>query len=271
MDRKVLIEALEQLAPPSYAMEWDNPGLLIGSPEGEVRKVYLALDARSAAIDRAGQAGCDLMITHHPLLFRPVKSVRSDDFIGRRIISFIRNDMSCYAMHTNFDVAVMADIVAQKMGISKDRPLEITGEEDGRDIGIGFVGNLPVPMTLAGLAELIRERFGLQDVRCFGRPDAICSRAACCPGSGGGMADEAAAAGAQVFITGDVDHHYGIDCNEKGLCVLDAGHYGLEHIFTDWMQQWFADHFPEIEVLTDRDEAPFYDIQGAEDGRKYST
>lgn len=260
MDRKELIEALEKLAPPAYAMDWDNPGLQVGSPEGEVKRVYLALDARSSAIEAAAQAGCGMMLTHHPLLFRPVKSVRSDDFIGRRIISFIRNDMSCYAMHTNFDVAVMADIAAQQMGVIKDRPLEITGEEDGRAIGIGFVGHVPAPMTLQDLAVQIRERFGLQDVRCFGARDTVLSRIACCPGSGGGMAEEALAAGAQVLVTGDVDHHYGIDCNEKGLCVIDAGHYGLEHIFVSYMKQWLAENFPEAEVFEDRDVAPFYDI-----------
>ena len=110
--------------------------------------------------------------------------------------------------------------------------------------GIGSSGTLDDELTLAELAALVRKAFDLPQVRCYGDPETTVRKISMCPGSGKGMDADVLKAGSQVFITGDVDHHYGIDCVEKEICVIDAGHHGLEHIFVPYMEQWLKENCP---------------------------
>ena len=103
-----ILDRLEERWNPSFALSWDNVGLLVGKEEKEIGKIFVALDVTEETLEQAVEAGADLMITHHPLLFSPVKKVTSGDFIGRRLIKMIQNDLCYYAMHTNFDVKGMA-------------------------------------------------------------------------------------------------------------------------------------------------------------------
>ena len=257
MTAEELINALNILAPPSYAMELDNPGLLVGDKTHKVDSVYLALDASGPVIEKAG--ACDMLITHHPMIFSAIKSVQADDFIGKRIIRLIKTDTVYFAMHTNFDCAVMGRIVSEKLGISSDQVLE---EIEGAPplTGIGCAGNLKEKMTLRDLAAFVRKSFCLPPVRYYGDPDLVISRAALCPGSGKSETGSALRSGAQVYITGDVDHHFGIDCVEKGIAVIDAGHHGLEHIFVDFMARWFEENYPDVRVVRDNNSSPFQTI-----------
>lgn len=258
MKTSEFIKALEQLAPPEYAEGWDNVGLLTGSPKRDVHKVYIALDADGSAVERAVRERCDMLVTHHPLLFSAIKSIREDDFIGRRLLMMIENRMNYYAMHTNFDVAVMADLAAEYLKLGHVVPLSVIRETSAGLKGIGCVGEPEKETTLADLAACVKQIFDLPQVRYYGDPEGIISRIAMCPGSGKGMDTDALDAGAQVLITGDVDHHYGLDCVEKGLWIIDAGHHGLEHIFVDYMSRWLSAEFPELEIVTDRNASPFH-------------
>ena len=107
-----IIKRLEQEVPVSMAEHWDNPGLQVGRRERDVHKVYLALDVTDEVIRHCVDAGAELLITHHPLLFSGLKQIHDRDFLGKRVIDLIRNDIACYAMHTNFDVMGMADAAA---------------------------------------------------------------------------------------------------------------------------------------------------------------
>lgn len=254
---KELIHDFTELAPAEYAMSWDNSGLLIGHPDADIQKVYISLDASGSAVDQAVMQGCDLLLTHHPLIFSPVKSIRADDFIGRRLLKLAENRISLYAMHTNFDITVMGRIVAEKLGQTIEGPLETILEENGQKAGIGTVGGLSGPIKLEDLAKAVKDSFELPQVRMFGDPQRLVRKAAICPGSGKGMAGEAIALGCDVLITGDIDHHEGIDSVEKGLAVLDAGHHGLEHIFVTYMAEWMQSHYPGIEVIRDVNSSPF--------------
>ena len=236
------MEKLEKLAPKSLACEWDNPGLLAGRAEKEVEKVLIALDATDDVVDLAVKEQVDLLITHHPLIFHSMKKVNDQDFIGRRLIKLIQADISMYAMHTNFDIApgCMADLAAEKLGLVECGPLETMKVTDEGAVGIGKTGKLKKPMTLKALAELVKEQFGLPYVTVYGQEAApgLVERISVCPGSGRGMEIEAEKAGAQVLITGDMGHHEGIDAAANGLVVIDAGHYGLEHIFIAFMAEY---------------------------------
>lgn len=242
-----IIRRLEQLAPVEYACEWDNPGLLAGRMDKEVKKVLLALDATDEVVEQAIREQADLLLTHHPLIFKPLKKINDQDFIGRRILKLIQADISYYAMHTNFDVApgCMADLAAGMLGMKEQVPLEATGEVDGAAIGIGKVGTLARPLTLQELGQFVKEQFGLPFVTVYGlgQIGGTVSRIAVSPGSGGSMVARGLSAGAQVLVTGDIGHHEGIDAVANGMAIIDGGHYGLEHIFMEFMETYLKEQF----------------------------
>ena len=128
-----IINILEELAPHRMACEWDNPGLLAGRKEKKVKKLLLCVDADDEAVALAVRQGADMIVSHHPLIFRSIKRVTDEDFIGRRLVEMIQSDLSYFAMHTNFDSApgCMADLAAERIGICGGEPLEAMGEENG--------------------------------------------------------------------------------------------------------------------------------------------
>ena len=243
-----IITKLEKLAPVSCACSWDNPGLLAGRAEKEVSKILIGLDATDEVVELAVEEGCDFLLTHHPLIFKAIKKINDQDFIGRRLVKLIQADISYYAMHTNFDAApgCMADLAAGMLGLESAKPLEITGQEEetGNIYGIGSCGTLKESIRLKELALQVKERFHLPFVNVYGaeKAEEPVRRIALCPGSGRGMADCALSMGAQVLITGDIGHHEGIDAVARGLAVIDAGHYGLEHIFMDFMERYIKEN-----------------------------
>ena len=101
---KEIMEKIEKSYPRAYAMDWDNVGLLVGRDDKEVKKIYVALDATDDVVDAAVEAGTDMLVTHHPLIFFGMKKINNLDFIGKRLLKLIQNDISYYAMHTNYDV-----------------------------------------------------------------------------------------------------------------------------------------------------------------------
>lgn len=239
-----IIEILEELAPERLACDWDNSGLLAGRGEKEVRKILLTVDVDDRALETAVREGADLIISHHPLIFKAVKQITDRDFIGRRLVSMIQADIAYYAMHTNFDAApgCMADVVSEKLGIADGTPLEALGELDGgTPYGIGKVGMLSTPAKGMELARKVKGLFGLPFVTVYGRDlweEEPVRLAAVCPGSGGSVIGCALKGKAQVLVTGDIGHHQGIDAAAQGLMIIDAGHYGLEHIFMDYIEQY---------------------------------
>lgn len=252
-----IIKLIEGEVSPEKALDWDNVGLLVGDPTSRVRRIYLALDATDPVIEHAAAWNADLLLTHHPLIFSGVKSVTEETFLGRRIRTLIRNDISCYAMHTNFDVCVMGKLAARKLGLKNAQVLEVCGADDGI-YGIGSVGVLEEPITLKKLAEKTAEVFGLSHVKVFGDGNRQVCRTAVCPGAGKSDVKYALQAGADVYITGDIDHHTGIDAVAEGLTVIDAGHYGVEHIFMDYMSGFLQERISGIEVASEPLQEPFW-------------
>ncbi len=253
-----IMQILEEQSPTSLALSWDNVGLLVGSPVHEVKKIYVAVDATDEVVDAAVTAGADMLLTHHPLIFHGVKQITSGDYIGKRIIKLIQNNMVYYAMHTNFDIRGMAELSAAIMGLKNDSVLEVTGELNGQQVGIGRIGDLMEPMDLGHCATFVREAFSLKQVKVFGDTKRILIRAAICPGSGKSVISRAIDMGAGVLITGDIDHHEGLDAVEQGLCIIDGGHYGLEHIFVSYMKNYLSKRCEGVEVMGQDLAFPFW-------------
>lgn len=269
----MITEKLEHLAPKAAACDWDNPGLLVGRSDREVSRIYVALDASCAVVDAAIDAGCDLIVTHHPIIFRGVKSINDQSALGLKLLDLIQNDVSVFSMHTNFDSCPggMADIVCAALGLRKTGLMEPTGflpkdtqngaaeglqlrvVETERDVnpdayGIGFTAELPELLSAAELAARVKACFGLPFVQYYDAGMPI-RRIACCPGSGRGELKEVLSLGVDAFLSGDMGHHEGLDLCEEGISLLDAGHYGLEHIFVHYIAGFLRTQFPEAEII----------------------
>ena len=132
MQCKEIMEIIETVYPKEAALSFDNVGLQAGRSNKEVKRIYLALDATKEVIQAAKDSQADMLITHHPLIFSPLKSVTDGDFISRRILELIQSDISYYAMHTNYDVLGMAGLAERILGLGDARVLDVTGEIDGR-------------------------------------------------------------------------------------------------------------------------------------------
>ena len=247
---KEIVQVIEAAYPREAALDFDNVGLLAGRTEKEVKRVYIALDATDAVIDRAVEAGADMLITHHPLIFSPLKKVTDEDFVSRRVVKLIQNDISYYAMHTNYDVLGMAELAEKILGIRDSEVLDITMEKDGKPEGIGRIGELEKPMTLEECCVYVKHKLNLGSLKVFGDMQAEVSRLAISPGSGKTAIAAAIAKGADVLVTGDIGHHDGLDAVEQGLAVIDAGHYGTEYIFIDDMRRFLEDKLPVLDVIT---------------------
>lgn len=253
-----IIEYLSNAAPESFAESWDNVGLLLGKREKDIHSIYIALDATKEVINAAVMAHADMLLTHHPMIFKAIKKIDGDDFIGSRVLKMAENQMCYYAMHTNFDVMGMADAVADELQLQDRSVLSVTYEDDIAKEGIGRIGALPVQMTLAECADYVKRVCKVEHVKVFGNPNDICLMAAVCPGSGKSCIEDAIRLGADVLITGDIDHHEGIDAVERGLSIIDAGHYGLEKIFVPYMAEFCRRNFPQVQIYTEVEKNPFW-------------
>ena len=246
---KDIIKIIETTYPKHAALEWDNAGLLVGSEEAEVQNIFLALDATDEVIDAAIQKGADMLITHHPLIFGGIKQITDGDFTGRRILKLIRHGISYYAMHTNYDVLRMADLAADM--------LELTDREVLEESGIGRIGDLPKEMSVRECCELVKEKFHLPNVKLIGDETKKVKRVAISPGSGKHMSELAISKEADVFITAEIDYHEGMDGALRNLSIIDAGHYGLEHIFVADMAGYLSANLNDVNIYQEDIIQPF--------------
>ena len=252
-----IIEILEQDYPKGCAEEWDNVGLLAGDENAEIKSILVALDATDETIEQAVSGGFDMLITHHPLIFGSVKQINNDSIIGRRLLKLIGNNITYYAMHTNFDIKGMARLNEEQIGLVNTSVLYKIGEDNGKAEGIGRVGELKSPMKYEQLAEHVKKSFKIESVRCYGSCSEDIKKVAISGGAGKSVVCEAIKAGARVLITGDIDYHTGIDAAAQGLYIIDAGHFGTEKIFMDCMTESLSKLLPKCRIEKAEQTPPF--------------
>lgn len=328
-----IIEIIDQLAPPKLATEWDNVGLLVGDYSAEVKKVMVSLDVTEAVLDQAIDQEVDLIISHHPLIFKELKTIRTDQTVGRLVIKAIRQGINIFAAHTNLDIAKggVNDLLAEKLGLTSLEPLKITsndqlfklvvyipagheeelrqalsergagwignyshctfqttgtgtfkphlgtapyiGRQDslekvkevrletivpasrlgkviegmlkehpyeevaydlyplinrGEEFGLGRIGYLPETVTYQEYLSQIKQVLNLHYLRYVGDLQRQIRKVAICGGSGSSYISTAAAKGADLYITGDVDFHSAQLAESVDLALIDAGHYWTE-------------------------------------------
>ncbi len=238
---KDIIAAIERKAPLDLAYDWDNPGLLCGCAEKEVSKVLLTLDANVVTAEEAVKKGADMIVSHHPVFFSPLKRIDTSTAEGRMIEILIKNDITLYAAHTNLDTAPEG-INAALADMFEFWNTDIIERHTPRmDAGLGRIGDLPESITLAELAEKVKRVLHTPFVRVSGDPKRVIHRAAVGSGSCSELIPEARRLGADVMITGDMKYHNAIDGVLDGICIIDAGHYPTETVAMDLFEDWLSE------------------------------
>ena len=209
---------INERAPFETQVAYDNSGLLVGHPNNEVTGIHFALDVTNNVIDEAIAHGANLIVTHHPMMFSPIKRLVETDYQARLLCRLIREGISLISAHTNLDQAAggINDVLAQCIGLT-----DIQGE------GFVRVGTLPSPMTAGELAASISAALG-DVVRVMGDASAQVEKVGMCSGSGADEWPAAAAMGAQAFLTGEAKHHIALEAADRGVVLLEAGHHATE-------------------------------------------
>jgi dinuclear metal center YbgI/SA1388 family protein len=242
MKVKDIVEALEQFAPLSIQEGWDNSGLCIGAPGEEVHGVLVGFDCTPELIDEAVEKGCDMVVTHHPLIFHGLKRIQGGDPVSDAVIKAVRAGVAVYAAHTTADkvVAGVSGAMARRLGLS-----DVAIMEDEGGYGLGVVGTLPHPMTGEEAVAYVKEKFGLQVVRASKPVDRV-EKVAMCGGAGGSEVEAARATGAQLYITGDISYHNFF--TPEGFMVLDIGHFESEVDIVEILCKVIREKFPTFAV-----------------------
>jgi dinuclear metal center YbgI/SA1388 family protein len=241
---KDVTQVIEGFAPLSIQEKWDNSGLCIGSPDAPVSSVLFGLDCTPELVDEAIECGADMIVTHHPLIFSGLKKISPDDMVGEAVFKAIKAGISIYAAHTNADkvIAGVSGAMAAKLGLQN---VEILSE-DGEGTGLGVVGDLVEPMTAQQMVEMVKDRFALKTVKASKPVDGMITRVAMCGGSGGSLIGAAKAAGAQLYISGDISYHNFF--TSEGFMLMDIGHYESEIEIVDILFSLVKKNFPTFAV-----------------------
>ena len=233
---------LEQWAPLGIQEQWDNSGLVIGDSSDEVRGVLVGLDCTPELMDEAIRKGCDMVVTHHPLIFRGVKRIGRGDPVSEAIRRAVENGIVVYAAHTN------ADKVLEGVSGAMARRLDLRGVTpllDEGGYGLGAVGDLPEPLSGEETLRYVARRFGLGVIR-HSAPVPRIHRVAVLGGSGAGEMDLAWKEGAQLYISADISYHHFF--LPEGVMVMDIGHFESEVEITDIFFSLIRKNFPTFAV-----------------------
>lgn len=225
---------MENWAPLSYAEDYDNVGLLVGHPEQKVRSIMVCVDASEAVIAQALEKKVDLLLTHHPLIFRPLKRIVEKDRNGRRLLQLIENHIALYSAHTNLDSAPGGNIdrAAAQLGLVDVMAVA----EEGQQACLR-VGSLEEAITLEELAVRTAEKYRVPHVRVVGDKERSVRKIALCTGSGMDFMPLALREGCDVLITGDITFHKADEAEAAGLSLIDATHFGTDLLSVKWIAQ----------------------------------
>ena len=200
-----ITRAIEDFAPLSIQEGWDNSGLVIGSEEDEVTGVLVGFDCTRELIEEAVRRGCNMVVTHHPLIFKGIRHISAREPVGAAVIAAVRHGVAVYAAHTSADKVIegVSGAMARKLGLQNVEFLE----PDGESAGLGCIGDFPEGMTAQEALAYVGKAFGLKVIRHSRPVDGTVRRVAVLGGSGGSDIPAAIAAGAQLYITADVTYH----------------------------------------------------------------
>ena len=244
-----ILKFVESLAPRAMKMDWDNVGLLCGSKSAPVTKVLVALDPFEHVCKEAAQRGAEVIVTHHPLIFRPLPNITDETTIGRGIRTLIKHDISAINAHTNLDQAPggVNDVLARTLGLENIRVLNPCGtDESGNPWGLLRMGDV-AEQPLEAFLGTVKDKLHCAGLRYVSGGKPVRKVAV----GGGACADgfrEALDAGCDTFVTSDIKYNQFWDAHDLGLNLIDAGHFHTENPVVAVLAEKIAAAFPEIEV-----------------------
>ena len=236
MKIKQVLSALEQFAPLPLQESWDNAGLQLGLTEAEVSGALLCLDVNEQIVDEAIRKGCNLIVSHHPLLFRGLKQISGADYVQRCVIKALKNDIVVVSMHTNMDNArngvnwkIAERLGLQNLAFLVPSASDVPGNETS---GSGVVGDLPSEMSSKAFIELVKQQFCVACAQCNELLQRPVSRVAICGGAGDFLLPDAIRQRADAFITGEMHYHQYFGYEQQiQICVI--GHYQSEQFTSE--------------------------------------
>ncbi len=242
-----IIRAIEKVAPLSFQDDFDNSGLQVGSILSDVDKVLVCLDVTEEVVDEAIAGGCQMIVSHHPLLFHPLKQVCGFTYQQRCVIKALGAGVAIYSAHTSLDNAPggVNHKMAEIIGLQDIQWLQ---PKDGGVAGSGLVGMLPVPETDCAFLRRLKELFKVESLRHSECSGALVSKVAVCGGAGAFLLREALAQDADCFITGELHYH---DFFENGNTLLaELGHYQSEQFTIDLLCSIIAGACPDVTLVS---------------------
>lgn len=240
------MKAIESVAPLRLQEEYDNSGLQVGLPEAEVRRVLVTLDITEKVIEEAIEKDCQMVVSHHPLIFRALKQLTDSTWQQRCVSLAIRHGIALYSAHTNLDNArggVNFEI-AERLGL---RDVDFLQPKPGEDAGSGIVGSFETPVATEEFLCKLKEVFALDCFACSRTDRQSISKLAVCGGAGAFLIPEAKAAGADCFLTGEIHYHDFFENDSLLLCSI--GHYESEQYTQELLMKILTGALPELEVL----------------------
>ncbi len=257
-----IIDILQEIAPVELAESWDNVGLLIGNPNAEAESLLVALDPTTALLDEAHARGANVVITHHPAIFHPLKNLRTDQPIGRFLAEAIQKNIHVIACHTNLDSVTggVSDILAERLELTDIVPLVPSGGDGTSACGLGRIGRYGKPMSPDECVEQLRRISNAPWLLEAGNRPAQVGKIAVCGGSCSEFAETAMLAGADLFITAEVKHSVARWAEEAGFWIIDGGHFATEQLaiipLQERLQQEIANRNLKNSVYTVRQKPP---------------
>ena len=252
MITKDIINFLEEKYPRSNAEEWDNVGLLVGNNKKDVKKIQLSIDATEKAVDYAAQNNVDMIVTHHPLIFMPLKSIVMSELSGRKIIKLIENGLNLYSIHTNLDSSKdgLNDYILELLEVKKYKIIDISANDE--TAGIGRMYTLEEKITILEYADFIKTKMKIKNVRVISNDlKSEVKKIALINGSGMSYWRKVKSLGADLFITGDISYHDALDAKESGLHLIDIGHFESENCFSELLKKNLEEIGLEVLIFND--------------------
>ena len=254
---QTLCDAMNRIAPKNLAEDWDNPGLLVGDPSQEIKKILLCLDISDEIINHAVEINAQMIVTHHPMIFRAIKNIRTDLPLGKKISKLIKHNISVFAAHTNLDSAIggVNDVLAKKLGLIDVKTFD-------EEISLGRIGRLENPMTVEEFANHVKKSLNVDSIRLVKAGDFTIKKVGICGGAGSEFISKAKFLGADAFVTGDVKYHEAQSAFDNKIHVVDAGHFATEfpivHALSERLKEEFNYLNIEIEVIEDTSAKDFF-------------
>lgn len=259
-----IIDIIEKLAPKKLAEEWDNPGLLVGSPQQEVTGILVCLDVSVPVVEEAIRLGANMIVSHHPMIFKGIRHVRTDLYTGKLLQLLLSHNIAAYAAHTNLDIAEggVNDVLAKAVGLERLEAFVITDAE--KNASLGRIGYLPSPKTFDEFTQMVKDGLHINSLRVVRGKEGPVKKVALCSGAGAEFIAKAAFKGADVYLTGDVKYHDAQKAVEQDINLIDAGHFATEfpvvEVLAEYLRGELAELGKTLEISTDKVSRDFFEF-----------